>query len=283
MEMKNRIEQTLEKLLETYNYSGELQDAMRYSLLAGGKRVRPILMLEHLSCYKEPTEEDYILASALECIHSYSLIHDDLPAMDDDTLRRGKPTNHVVYGEATAILAGDALLNMALEASINLACKDAKYIEGARIIAHRAGSKGMIYGQILDMEKNSRDLDAVVKMVRYKTGALFSAAIECAMSVLDLLEEQKNIHFELADKIGIAFQVRDDLLDVLSDEEVMGKTIGKDKKQEKTNFLSLLGLHETRVYYKNLSEEIFELIDKLDEQAQTKLKPLYERLLQRNH
>lgn len=282
--MKKKINETLEQLVDQYNFSGELQQAMRYSLLAGGKRVRPVLLLEHLKYYKELSEDDFLLACALECIHTYSLIHDDLPSMDDDTLRRGKPTNHVVFGEATAILAGDALLNLAFEVLFDLSSRDARYLEASRIISRAAGSRGMIFGQVLDMEKNSQNLEDVIEMVHYKTGALFSAAIDSAMSLVDIDPKQKLIHQELGKKLGIAFQVRDDLLDVLSDEQVVGKSIGKDKRQEKTNFLSLLGLHETRVYYKTLSDEIFELIEHIDhEDCREGLQPLYEGLLQRNH
>lgn len=251
-------------------------EAIRYSLLSGGKRVRPTLTMaiaESLGTVLAP--ELVSLASAIEMIHTYSLIHDDLPSMDNDDLRRGKPTNHVIYGEGMAILAGDGLLNMAYEVMFNLCTKRPDLINVCRLIAKKAGVHGMIGGQSMDLTEiklsdQDATLDYLIKLQKLKTGGLIKAAILSgyyyAKSMLNsdmFTSELEQLFIDYADKLGLAFQIRDDILDVISTEDVLGKSIGKDARDDKLTFVSLLGIDETKLYEAKLHDEIFEILDKL--------------------
>lgn len=225
----------------------QVYDAMAYSLLAGGKRIRPVLVLAFADLLDVPHEEAMPFAIALEMIHTYSLIHDDLPAMDNDDLRRGKPTNHKVYGEAIAILAGDGLLNRAFEV-VGAYLEQNPFVEGIsamNILSKASGCRGMIAGQVVDMEGETRTLseEELLYMHENKTGALIEAAclMPFALAGLSGTDEFENIR-QFAREVGLAFQMKDDLLDVESSTEVLGKPVGSDADQGKTTFVTMFGV-----------------------------------------
>lgn len=236
-------------------------DSMRYSLFSGGKRIRPALVLGFCSALGGDEKKALPFAAAIELIHTYSLIHDDLPCMDDDDMRRGRPTNHVVYGEATAVLAGDGLLNRAYEAVFSeetvelVGAKTA--IEAGRVLAGAAGVYGMIGGQIIDMENEGKESSAetVNRLNELKTGALIKAAAVMGCIAAGANETQIKAAELYASCIGQAFQIIDDILDVVGDAEVFGKPIGSDADNNKTNYVTLYGLEKAR-------EMAFELTQK---------------------
>lgn len=235
----------------------ELYEAMRYSLLAGGKRLRPILTMEVCRMCGGVVETALPLGCAVEMVHTYSLIHDDLPAMDNDDLRRGKPTNHKVFGEATAILAGDALLTGAFEriaAAPGLTA--AQRVDAVRALSVAAGPDGMVGGQVLDMagEGTSLATEQVQLLQSLKTGALIRAAAKMGCIAANAPNEIAETVDVYAAKLGLAFQVRDDILDVIGDTSQLGKTIGSDEKEHKTTFATLLGLERCQQWVLELSQ-----------------------------
>ena len=219
-----------------------LQDAMRYSLLAGGKRVRPVLTLAFSTLFGGQWRQAVPFACALELVHTYSLIHDDLPAMDNDDLRRGKPTCHKVYGEATAILAGDALQPEAfgiLAGAEGLSHR--QRVEAVAALAAACGGNGMVAGQILDLEGKTGGEEALRRLHSLKTGALIRCAAALGCIAADASPEQKNAAASYAENLGLVFQIRDDMLDELADERELGKPTGSDQRDGKCTFLTLLG------------------------------------------
>ena len=259
------IEANLIITAETFDCELKLKEAMAYSLLGGGKRIRPLLVLA--SAQLAGLEESAVMpmAAALEMIHTYSLIHDDLPAMDNDDLRRGQPTSHKMFGEALAILAGDALLN---EAMLILMKNYGGTPDGAEAIvniAKASGKDGMIGGQVLDMEsENERiDLATLKKMHLGKTGALIEAALTAPFYLAGKSKEAIQQMAAIGQDLGIMFQIQDDILDVQSDSLTMGKTIGKDARDHKATYVSLLGLQEswklTQDSYDRIQSELSEL------------------------
>ncbi|OUQ59307.1 geranyl transferase [Flavonifractor sp. An112] len=243
---------------------GDLYDAMYYSLLAGGKRIRPVLLLESCRLCGGDPEKALPFAGAIEMIHTYSLIHDDLPCMDDDDLRRGRPTNHKVYGEATAVLAGDALLTAAFEWMLDpsVTLPPERVLEAAGILARAAGAQGMVGGQVLDMagEGHAMGLAEVEELQRLKTGALIRAAAEMGCVLAGGSEEQRKAVCRYAERIGLAFQIQDDILDVVGDEATLGKPVGSDAKSEKNTFVTLKGVEECRHLVEKLTEEAVEAL-----------------------
>lgn len=226
-----------------------IYEAAGYSLKAGGKRLRPVLMLMFAELLGLAEQEVMPFACALEMIHTYSLIHDDLPAMDNDDLRRGKPTNHRVFGEAMAILAGDALLNLAAET-----VSAARYsIPAGRVLAavhelfSASGTKGMIGGQVIDIESEGRavSLETLQKLQLLKTGALIRAAgrVPAVLAAAD--EQQLEAITQYCENLGMAFQIRDDLLDVYGSTEELGKKTGSDEANQKTTYVSLCGMEKS--------------------------------------
>ncbi len=211
----------------------------RYSLLLPGKRLRPLLLLKVLEDYDLPIEKGLDAASALEMIHTYSLIHDDLPCMDNDDLRRGKPTLHKVYGEAQALLAGDFLLTYAFE----VLAKSGLPTEVITIIAEAAGGEGMIGGQVVDILSEGKEInwDTLLFMYLRKTAALFSAALECGALISGAPYPEQMALRNAGKYFGIAYQIRDDILDVTSDEKTLGKPIFSDLANNKSNCLTLFG------------------------------------------
>ncbi|MBQ4354654.1 MAG: polyprenyl synthetase family protein [Clostridia bacterium] len=242
----------IERALETYmmeNYTGTTvtADAMRYALLGGGKRIRAFLVLEFCKLFGGSEEAAMPFACALECIHAYSLVHDDLPCMDDDDLRRGKPSCHKKFGEAEALLAGDALLTLAFEL-----CASNTYVSHKSVrlavttLAHEAGAVGMVGGQTLDLANQVESYQDLRTIYRKKTSALISAA--CLLGYFAAVDKpvQKDIqNLRLyADAVGLAFQIHDDVLDVKSDTATLGKTVGSDEKNNKKTVLAFMSLKE---------------------------------------
>jgi len=245
------LEERLQSLVDRYAALPPLREAMAYSLMAGGKRLRPKMLLaaHHMLGGHERTALDF--ACALEMIHTYSLIHDDLPAMDNDCLRRGKPTSHVVFGEANAILAGDALLNAAFEV-MSEACLAAaeplRAVEAMRIIGRAAGARGMIAGQWMDLASEGKHIaqDELRSLHEHKTGAMFAAAVEAGAALAGASAENRQKVLDYAGSFGLAFQITDDILDVVGNEAALGKSIGKDAREDKCTYVTLLGLKEAQ-------------------------------------
>lgn len=228
---KENVEKLIADLAQTIKAPAPLDEAMRYSLLSGGKRLRPILLLEAYRLFAgEPTRAAELLACAVECVHTYSLIHDDLPCMDDDDLRRGKPTSHKVFGEAMAVLAGDALLNLAYELIFEAAEFDPMAVKAGKRIADAIGSRGLIAGQTLDIAEEEKPAATVLRYIyQHKTADLISAALLAGAILTGADDEQLKNLKEFGDNYGFAFQLGDDVLDYA-------------EKTEEKNFVSMYGL-----------------------------------------
>lgn len=267
IERVNYIDEIIKRYLpKEEGFEKTLLSAMNYSMLAGGKRIRPMLMLEtyHLFGGEEENEIAPFLA-AMEMIHTYSLVHDDLPAMDNDDYRRGRLTTHKVYGEAMGILAGDALLNYSFEVAARAFTGTIDIFRVTRaftVLTQKPGIRGMIGGQAVDVENCDQpmDKDKLDFIYQLKTGAL----IECSMMIGAILagaEESKvnNIE-EIGKKIGLAFQIQDDILDVIGNEQVIGKPINSDEKNHKTTYVTLFGLEEAKEMVKVLSLDALNML-----------------------
>ncbi|MBR1457168.1 MAG: polyprenyl synthetase family protein [Oscillospiraceae bacterium] len=244
-EYKKRIDEALADCFLTdgdYPCAG-LAEAMRYSLLAGGKRIRPTLVLEFCRISGGDVREALPVACAIEMLHTYSLIHDDLPCMDNDDLRRGRPTNHVVYGECTATLAGDALQAEAFGTILRSDLPAERRALCAGILADAVGLDGMCGGQFLDMLGEGKALteDELTEINARKTGALLTAACRMGVAAAGGTPEQLDAAARYGAAIGMAFQIRDDMLDVLSTKEELGKPIGSDAQENKNTYMALLG------------------------------------------
>ena len=271
---RTAVESYLETLFAGSPDWRDLYESMRYSLLAGGKRIRPVLALEFarlagLADWKTALP----MACALELVHTYSLIHDDLPCMDDDDLRRGRPTNHKVFGEANAVLAGDGLLTAAFETMLAPGQKlpPERVLGAAGILARAAGGRGMVGGQVLDMAGEGRalGLTEVEELQRLKTGALIRAAVEMGCAVAGGAEEQREALCRYADCLGLAFQIQDDILDVVGDEATLGKPIGSDARSDKTTFVALKGLADCRILVAELTDRAVEALAPFGSEAES--------------
>ena len=255
-------------------------EAMNYSLLAGGKRIRPILMEASYKMFAEKngvsTNAIEAFMSAMEMIHTYSLVHDDLPAMDNDEYRRGKKTTHAVYGEAMGILAGDALLNYAFETAAEAFDNDevnAAYLKAYRVLANKAGAYGMIGGQVVDIETEGMPAEQVnLARIEYihilKTAALLEASLMIGAILGGACVEEISVMESVGRRVGVAFQIQDDILDVTSTMEVLGKPIGSDEKNHKVTYVTLVGLEKAREEVARLSKEAVELLDGLSVQSE---------------
>lgn len=234
-----------------------LLEAMRYSLNAGGKRLRPVLVLAFCRACGGDAGAALPVACAIEMVHTYSLIHDDLPCMDNDNLRRGKPTNHVVYGACTATLAGDALQAEAFRTILESRLPAETRAECARILADAAGTTGICGGQQLDMEGEQKQLsrDELFEIHKRKTAAMIRAACLMGITCGNGTPKQVQAAEEYAEALGLAFQIRDDMLDVISTVEELGKPIGSDAQEGKTTFMSLYGLDRCQQYVHELTEQ----------------------------
>ena len=264
-EYKDIVNSNLTELIpDLPEHSGKLAEAMRYSLEVGGKRLRPVLLLASCEFAGGDIDEALPYALAVEYIHTYSLIHDDLPAMDDDDLRRGKPTNHKVYGEAMAILAGDGLLSTAAEIISKgpLVClkdpaKTAGLVRAGAEIMQRAGSSGMVAGQTADIlgEEKEPTAELVEYIEEHKTSDLITAPVRAGLFIAGAPEEMLAAFTVYASNIGVAFQILDDILDVEGDTELMGKTLGKDAEQGKCSYVHVHGMDAAKEELHRLTEE----------------------------
>ncbi len=249
---KDMIDSALDQIMPDENTRPKsIHQAMRYVLFNGGKRLRPILVLEGGRLVGGEMKKALPLACAIELIHSYSLVHDDLPAMDDDDFRRGKPTCHKVFGEALAILVGDALLTLAFELMAMMqdqGIKSVNVLKAWNELARAAGSQGMIAGQVIDLESEHKEVDeeTLRYMHKNKTGALFRASLKAGALIFDANEEQLQALEGFADHFGLAFQITDDILDVEGEETVTGKPTGSDIRGDKATYVSVYGLSEAR-------------------------------------
>jgi geranylgeranyl diphosphate synthase type II len=282
------IEQHLLPGLEREGVPPTLYESMKYSLLAGGKRLRPILVLAVLEALDKPLERGIPFAAALEMIHTYSLIHDDLPAMDDDDLRRGKPTNHKVFGEATAILAGDALLTRAFAyiAEAYLNHPQVKPETTVKLIAElgkRAGATGMVGGQMADIEGEGKalSLEELEYIHLHKTGDLLTAALRGGGYLAEATDAQMDALTQYGRCIGLAFQIQDEILNVEGSAELLGKAVGSDANRQKATYPALLGLEASKQRLASLIAEAKEALRQagLDHSA---LSPLADYVMSRN-
>ena len=250
--LKRRCKMIDEQLTGALDAAGALDDtlreAMAYSLTAGGKRLRPLLLIAAADVVGAKGEDFLPTASALEMIHTYSLIHDDLPAMDNDDLRRGKPTNHKIYGEAMAILAGDALLTLAFSTLARENTDDTTKAKVLREIADAAGCAGMVGGQALDMAAENKhiDLAELKKLHMGKTGALIRAAVRVGAILGGADDKALSALTSYAENYGLAFQITDDILDAVGDTATLGKPAGSDEKNHKSTYVSLVGIEKAR-------------------------------------
>ena len=246
-------------------------EAMRYTALSGGKRIRPFLVTASASLFNVDISSALRVAAAVEMIHCYSLIHDDLPAMDDDDLRRGKATCHIKFDEATAILAGDALLTKAFEVVADEQTHDSSTVRSDLVLAlaKASGDSGMVGGQMLDLvaEDHALNMPEVTRLQRMKTGALIAVSCEAGAILGKASENAHHVLHAYAHDVGLAFQIADDLLDVEGDEEEVGKKTGKDAAAGKVTFVSLLGVERAREQAQLLAEQAASHLDIFDEKA----------------
>jgi len=268
---RQRVEQQLDLSFIEGDDPTRLRSAMRYSLFNGGKRVRPILA--YASALAINPQQDLALidpiACALECLHSYSLVHDDLPAMDDDDLRRGKPTCHIAYNQATAILAGDGLQSLAFDFLTRTQFPADIQIKLINTLACGAGAEGMVLGQAIDLAAVNQQLtlDQLENMHRYKTGALIRASVRMGALAVNANQQQLSNLDDYASAIGLAFQVQDDILDVTADTATLGKQQGADIAHNKPTYVSLLGLEVAREKAQKLYTDAIISLNEFDESA----------------
>ncbi len=274
-EYKLKIEEELEKCFLSSDEGSEqalngLAESMRYSLLAGGKRIRPMLTLEFCRITGGDVEKAMPVALALEMLHTYSLIHDDLPSMDNDDLRRGKPTNHVIYGECTAILAGDTLQAEAFGSILHSELPADRRAKCAELLADAVGLDGMCGGQYLDMSWEGRKLteQELTEINSRKTGALLVAACQMGVAAAGGTQLQLDTAGHFGAALGLAFQIRDDMLDVLSSAEELGKPIGSDQREDKNTYMALMGqqgceetVSKLTAFAKNILKEAFDDVE----------------------
>ena len=277
------LESELERELNLDNALDKtLAESMRYSLMAGGKRLRPILLMEAAEAVGGRGEDYIHAACALEMIHTYSLIHDDLPAMDNDDYRRGKLTNHKVYGAGIATLAGDALLTLAFEVILRQKADSETLCRVIREISQAAGPDGMVGGQAIDMESEGKSItmDELRKMHMGKTGALFRAAIRSGAILAGAGETELNALTRYAEAFGLAFQITDDILDVIGDENEIGKPVGSDERNHKSTYVTLTSLEKARQLAKDAVDEAVLALEPFGDKAWF-LKELVEFLISR--
>ncbi len=248
-ELGRAVDGYLARCLHDPHVPPTLLEAMEYSLLAGGKRLRPALCLVWAEMFGAEQEDILPAAAALECIHTYSLIHDDLPAMDNDDLRRGKPSSHKRYGEALAILAGDGLLTEAFGLLLTARAPAEQVLLAGQKLARAAGAAGMVGGQVLDMQwtgQGRTTLEELSRMQSLKTGALLQASCECGAILAGAPKSRRQQAADYGLHIGRAFQIADDILDVIGDAQALGKPVGSDEGQGKITYPSLIGLEQSR-------------------------------------
>lgn len=269
---KEKIEKELKCIFDNHDAPETLKESMWYSLSAGGKRIRPCLMLEFYRILGKNPDDIINFACAVEMIHTYSLIHDDLPCMDDDDMRRGKPSNHKVFGEANALLAGDALLTLAFEtaADISEGIRPENAVKATKLLADAAGMCKMVGGQVLDLDAEGKQilLSELEKIQEGKTVALLkvNASIACVLAEAD--EKTTELIEDYCINIGKAFQIRDDILDVIGNADYLGKPIGSDEEMHKNTYVSLLGLEASQSLVDELTEKAKQSISQASENCE---------------
>ncbi|MDU2489177.1 MAG: polyprenyl synthetase family protein [Clostridium celatum] len=285
-EMKKEINEFLLNYFSNKGtYNKVIYDSASYSINIGGKRIRPILMLLVYNMYKENWRDILEFSSAIEMIHTYSLIHDDLPCMDDDDLRRGKPTNHKIYGENIAVLAGDTLLNEAMNLMIRFSLKNGKKtLVAAEMIASAAGPEGMIGGQVVDIINEGKKIseDELKYMHMNKTGALIKVSIISGAILGEAPEDDIRKLEKFGENLGLAFQIKDDILDVIGSTEKLGKNVLSDEESNKSNFITMHGLEYCIKECERLTKESIEILDSLSVDTKD-LKVLTKELLDREN
>ena len=285
-EMKKEINEFLVAYFSNKGtYNKVIYDSASYSLNIGGKRIRPILMLLTYSMYKDNWRDILEFSSAIEMIHTYSLIHDDLPCMDNDDLRRGKPTNHKVYGENIAVLAGDTLLNEAMNLMMRFSLKNGeKSLVAAEMIASASGPEGMIGGQVVDIINEGKKIseDELKYMHMNKTGALIKVSIVSGAILGEAPEDDIRKLEKFGENLGLAFQIKDDILDVIGSTEKLGKNVLSDEESNKTNFITMHGLEYCIKECERLTKDSIEILDSLSVDTKD-LKVLTKELLDREN
>ena len=267
------INNKITELLTEQDLSTRISQAMLYSLMAGGKRIRPILAMAAAEASHADVSDVLTIACCIEMIHTYSLVHDDLPAMDNDLLRRGRPTVHIQFDEATAILAGDALLTLAFEIASDpdrdMPADLSRRLQIIRVLANAAGYQGMIQGQMLDIkaERHELDLDALTSLHQLKTGALIEASVIVGALIGHTDPDIMNSLGLYAKRIGLAFQVVDDILNVSGDPAKLGKAVGTDSARGKNTFPGLMGLAKARTYAEDLIQSALNALKGFDTNA----------------
>jgi geranylgeranyl diphosphate synthase type II len=252
------------------DYPGKIHQAMRYSTLAGGKRLRPVMVMESAKLFGLPFEKVLPTACGIEMIHTYSLIHDDLPVMDNDDFRRGKPTCHRVFGDAVALLAGDALLTHAFSVIARNSDIDGisplAVIDVIKRVSKDAGSNGMVGGQTVDIESTgvSIDKETLLYIDRHKTGCMICASLWSGARLAEAPAQDLKVMDDYGEKIGLIFQIVDDILDINGDEKLLGKPIGSDVKNHKNTFPSVYGFQESLEMVEKLSQEAKDLVSRFD-------------------
>lgn len=266
------IDDYLQKSLpQQSEYPSEIFEAIRYSVFAGGKRLRPVLLLSACEALGGESEKAVDFACAIEMIHTYSLIHDDLPAMDNDDYRRGRLTSHKKFGEATAILAGDGLLHHAFEVMANACVKDCNMqtVKAMQEIAHSAGVYGMLSGQVVDVLSEGKEIDekTMYFIHKNKTAAMLQGALKAGTLLAGGTEQQVKMMEQAGEKIGVAFQIADDILDVTSTFQELGKPVHSDEKNEKNTFVTMYGIEASQKMVETLSEEAITIFQKFGKKA----------------
>ena len=264
-EYRSEIERFLESLFAEEPHWVDLYESMRYSILAGGKRIRPVLALEFARLAGAEWKCAVPVACALELVHTYSLIHDDLPCMDDDDLRRGKPTNHKVYGETLAVLAGDALQPEAFRLILTAPGLTAEQkVKCALILAEAAGADGMVAGQVIDTLHAPKTETELTEVHHLKTGAMIAGACKLGVAAVGGTAEQLKAAEEYGYQLGLAFQIRDDMLDVIGNAEEFGKPIGSDMEEGKVTYVDLLGVDGCQKMVLDCTEKAKQAVRDLD-------------------
>lgn len=269
------VEKALDRYVSTQRCNNDhVLEAMRYSVLGGGKRIRALLVLNFNRILGGAANDAMEFAAAIEMMHAYSLIHDDLPCMDDDDLRRGKPSCHVAFGEAIALLAGDALQTLAFETlARNTSLEPAQVLQAVRELAAAAGSRGMVGGQTVDIEGTAQTVEQLTGMCMMKTGAMIKCAVRLGCLSVGADEASMAQADIYADAIGLAFQIRDDILDVIGSTEELGKPVGSDAEQQKATFATVLGTERAQSLAEKLTRTALDALKQLNVAEDD---PLYE-------
>lgn len=288
-ELSQKIEE-VNKIMERFaplqtGLQKNVMEAMNYSFLANGKRLRPLIMQETYKMFGGNSEEIEPFMAAIEMIHTYSLIHDDLPCMDNDDYRRGRKTNHIVYGEPLALLAGDSLLNFAFETASENALNNnnpQKCLKAINILGKKAGIYGMIGGQTIDIETEGTPigLDTIKEIHKLKTAALIEASMMIGAVMAEATDEQVKEVEKIAYNVGLAFQIQDDVLDVTSTTEELGKPVLSDEKNDKTTYVSIVGIQQSKEDVKRYTQTAMDGLTKLNKDSKF-LSDLFEKLINR--